>query len=51
MEESRSQYTLVYYTDATASTAYRKIEVRVGGYGPSLRVFARDGYYPAPQKQ
>jgi VWFA-related protein len=51
MEESRSQYTLVYNSAATASTSYRKIEVRVGGYGSSLKVFARDGYYPAPQKQ
>jgi VWFA-related protein len=51
MEEARSQYTLVYNTSATASTSYRKIEVRVSGYGPSLKVYARDGYYPAPQKQ
>jgi VWFA-related protein len=51
MEESRSQYTLGYNTSATASTTYRKIEVRVSGYGPSLKVYARDGYYPAPQKQ
>jgi len=51
MEESRSQYTLVYNSAATASTSYRKIEVRVGGYGSSLKVYARDGYYPAPQKQ
>jgi VWFA-related protein len=51
MEEARSQYTLVYNTEATASTSYRKIEVRVGGYGSSLKVYARDGYYPAPQKQ
>jgi VWFA-related protein len=51
MEESRSQYTLVYNTSATASTSYRKIEVRVSGYGPSLKVYARAGYYPAPQKQ
>lgn len=50
MEEARSQYTLVYYTEETKSTAYRKIEVRVSGYGPSLKVYARDGYYPAPQK-
>jgi VWFA-related protein len=49
MEEARSQYTLVYYTEANASN-YRKIEVRVSGYGPSLKVFARDGYYPTPQK-
>ena len=51
MEEARSQYTLVYYSAATASTTYRKIEVRVRGYGSSLKVYARDGYYPAPQKQ
>jgi len=51
MEQSRSQYTLVYNSAATASTSYRKIEVRVGGYGSSLKVYARDGYYPAPQQQ
>jgi VWFA-related protein len=51
MEEARSQYTLVYNSEATASTTYRKIEVRVRGYGSSLKVYARDGYYPAPQKQ
>jgi VWFA-related protein len=50
MEEARSQYTLVYNTSATASTSYRRIEVRVSGYGPSLKVYAREGYYPAPQK-
>jgi VWFA-related protein len=51
MEQSRSQYTLMYYTEATASTSFRKIEVRVSGYGPSLKVYARDGYYPAPTQQ
>jgi VWFA-related protein len=51
MEESRSQYTLVYNSAATASTTYRKVEVRVSGYGSSLKIYARDGYYPAPQKQ
>jgi VWFA-related protein len=50
MEESRSQYTLVYNSAATAAL-YRKIEVRVSGYGSSLKVYARDGYYPAPQQQ
>jgi VWFA-related protein len=50
MEEARSQYTLVYNTSATASTTYRRIEVRVSGYGPSLKVYAREGYYPAPQR-
>lgn len=51
MEESRSQYTLVYNSSATAATTYRKIEVRVSGYGSSLKVYARDGYYPVPQQQ
>ncbi len=50
MEQSRSQYTLVYNSTATMSTSYRRIEVRVSGYGSSLKVYARDGYYPAPQK-
>ena len=49
MEQARSPYTLVYYTTAAASN-YRKIEVRVTGYGPSLKVYARDGYYPEAQK-
>jgi VWFA-related protein len=51
MEESRSQYTLAYNSPINASTSYRKIEIRVSGYGSSLKVYARDGYYPAPQKQ
>ncbi len=50
MEEARSQYTLVYNSEATKSSTYRKIEVRVSGYGSSLKVYARDGYYPVPQK-
>jgi VWFA-related protein len=51
MEEARSQYTLVYSTSATTSASYRKIEVRVSGYGSGLKVYARDGYYPTPQTQ
>ncbi len=51
MEEARSQYTLAYNTSATASTSFRKIEVRVSGYGSSLKVYAREGYYPTPQPQ
>jgi VWFA-related protein len=51
MEEARSQYTLAYSTSATASTSFRKIEVRVSGYGSSLKVYAREGYYPTPQAQ
>jgi VWFA-related protein len=45
--EARNQYTLGYYTKATASTSYRSIEVRVKR--PGLRVIARDGYFPLPQ--
>ncbi len=51
MEEARSQYTLVYNSSPGASTSYRKIEVRVSGYGNSLKVYARDGYYPVAQPQ
>ena len=51
MEEGRSQYTLVYNAPSTGSTNYRRIEVRVSGYGPSLKVYARAGYYPTPPKQ
>jgi VWFA-related protein len=45
-EEARNQYTLGYTTRATASSAYRSIEVRVDH--PGLKVYARDGYYPLP---
>jgi VWFA-related protein len=51
MEEGRSQYTLVYNAPNTGSTNFRRIEVRVSGYGPSLKVYARDGYIPTPPKQ
>jgi VWFA-related protein len=51
MEEGRSQYTLVYNAPNTASANYRRIEVRVNGYGPSLKVYARAGYYPTPPSQ
>jgi VWFA-related protein len=44
--EARNQYTLGYTTRATASTAYRNIEVRVGR--PGLKIYAKDGYYPVP---
>jgi hypothetical protein len=44
--EARNQYTLGYTTRATASTAYRSIEVRVDR--PNLRIYTKDGYYPAP---
>lgn len=44
--EARNQYTLGYPTKATASTAYRSIEVLVDKKG--LKISAKDGYYPAP---
>jgi VWFA-related protein len=44
--EARNQYTLGYTTRATAAGAYRSIEVRVKR--DNVKVFARDGYYPAP---
>jgi VWFA-related protein len=44
--EARNQYTLGYPTKATASTAYRSIEVLVDKRG--LKISAKDGYYPAP---
>ncbi|HEY6765105.1 MAG TPA: VWA domain-containing protein [Candidatus Sulfotelmatobacter sp.] len=42
--EARNQYTLGYTTRATASSAYRNIEVRVAR--PGLKIYAKDGYYP-----
>jgi len=51
MEEGRSQYTLVYNAPNSASTNFRRIEVRVSGYGSSLKVYAREGYVPTPPKQ
>lgn len=42
--EARNQYTLGYTTRATASTAYRNIEVRVDR--PGLKIYTKDGYYP-----
>jgi VWFA-related protein len=45
-EEARNQYTIGYSTRATASSAYRSIEVRVNR--PGLKVYARDGYFPLP---
>lgn len=44
--DARNQYTLGYSTRATPSSSYRQIEVRVAR--PNLKVFAKDGYYPAP---
>jgi VWFA-related protein len=46
MDMARNQYTLGYNARATASSAYRTLEVRV--HRPNLVVFARPGYYPLP---
>ena len=46
MSEARNEYTLGYQTRATPSSAYRQVEVRVAR--PEVKVYARDGYYPAP---
>lgn len=43
---ARNQYTLGYYAQPSASTAFRTIEVRV--HRPNLNVTARPGYYPLP---
>lgn len=48
-EQARNQYTLVYQTRATPSSAYRSIEVRVNRGG--LRIYAKDGYYPLPPRR
>ncbi len=48
-EQARNQYTLVYQTRATPSSAYRSIEVRVTRGG--LRIYAKDGYYPLPPRR
>jgi VWFA-related protein len=45
-EEARNQYTIGYNTALRPSSTYRTIEVRVGQ--PSLRIYAKDGYYPLP---
>jgi len=47
--QARNQYTLGYTTNVTPSSTYRSIEVRVRR--PSLRVYAKDGYYPLPARQ
>ncbi len=43
---ARNQYTLGYTTQATKSSAYRNIEVRV--HRSNLNVTAKAGYYPLP---
>jgi VWFA-related protein len=46
MSEARNEYTIGYLTRATPSTSYRQVEVRVAR--TDVKVYARDGYYPAP---
>jgi VWFA-related protein len=44
--DARNLYTLGYATRSTPSGVYRQIEVKVAR--PDLKVYAKDGYYPAP---
>jgi VWFA-related protein len=43
--DARNLYTVGYATRATPSSTYRTIEVKVAR--PDLKVYAKDGYYPA----
>lgn len=45
-EQARNQYTIGYASPQTSTGSYRSIEVRVNRSG--LKVYAKDGYYPAP---
>jgi VWFA-related protein len=45
-DAARNQYTLGYTTQATKSSAFRTIDVRV--LRPNLNVLAKAGYYPLP---
>jgi VWFA-related protein len=47
--DARNQYTLGYSTRATPGTAYRQIEVRITK--PNLKIYTKDGYYPAPLRR
>jgi VWFA-related protein len=49
IDDARNQYTLGYVTRSTPSEAYRQIEVTVNQ--PNLKVYAKDGYYPAPPRR
>jgi VWFA-related protein len=49
MSEARNQYTLGYTParpKVPTAVAYREIEVLV--HRPGLKIYAKDGYYPAP---
>jgi VWFA-related protein len=45
-DTARNQYTIGYTTQATKSSAYRAIEVKV--HRANLSVLAKQGYYPLP---
>jgi VWFA-related protein len=45
-DTARNQYTLGYTTQATKSSSFRVIDVRV--LRPNLNVIAKQGYYPLP---
>jgi VWFA-related protein len=45
-DAARNQYTLGYNAQATKSSSFRTIDVRV--LRPNLNVFAKQGYYPLP---
>jgi VWFA-related protein len=45
-DTARNQYTLGYTTQATKSSAFRTLDVRV--LRPNLNVYAKQGYYPLP---
>ncbi len=47
-QEARNLYTIGYSTRSTVAGNYRQIEVRV--HRPGLKVFAKDGYYPLPER-
>src|SRR5262249_15391443 len=47
-QEARNLYTVGYSTRSTVAGNYRQIEVRV--HRPGLKVFAKDGYYPLPER-
>jgi VWFA-related protein len=45
-DAARNQYTLGYNAQATKSSSFRALDVRV--LRPNLNVFAKQGYYPLP---
>lgn len=47
-EEARNQYTLEYRVQPTLAGDYRDIDVRV--HRPGLKVHAKAGYYPLPER-